>query len=89
MRGDISYQDKDDPKKRCVHLPIRRREKKNFMEERRQTLSELSKDISCKLLDSINLLRVLEEINDGDSKTGVILSSLKDKTTSAFHKIEE
>ena len=44
--------------------------------DKEQNLAELTRDISVKLLTSINLLEILEEIFEAEPKTGTVISLL-------------
>ena len=49
----------------------------------------MSEDISTELIDSIYLLRIMEDLLQSDCQLCVLLKTIKDKTTSAFHKTEK
>jgi len=45
-------------------------------------------NISSKLLESIYLVDVLEDLADGEGKTGTVLGIIKRDLKSAFYKVE-
>ena len=57
--------------------------------KRTKNLSQLHKDISGKLLDSIRLLEILNTINDGEPKNDILIQMLNQKISSAFHNISK
>ena len=57
--------------------------------ENQLTLAEHGKNISGKLLESIYLLEILDEIIDGEAKSGTVLSIIKKNICSAFTEIED
>lgn len=57
--------------------------------EKETTLVELCKSVADKLLESINLLDILNDIADGEAKQGTILSILKNNIVTSFVEIEE
>lgn len=57
--------------------------------ESTENLAELSRSISGKLLDSINLLKTLEEIIDGNTKEATLLTIIQNNIKSAFDEIEQ
>ena len=54
-----------------------------------ENIIQLNKDISSKLLDSIYLLEILDDLVDGEPKEGTILSMLKQNITSSFQEISD
>ena len=56
--------------------------------ENEQNLAKLTRDISNSLLNSINLVEILEEITDIDSKSGTVITILQNNLKSAFENIE-
>ena len=54
-----------------------------------KNLSQLHKDISGKLLDSIRLLEILETLNDGEPRNNVIIDILNRNINSAFNSISK
>ena len=56
--------------------------------EKEKNLAELTRDISNSLLNSINLLEILKEITDIDSKTGTVLTLIQNNLNSAFENLE-
>ena len=57
--------------------------------EKEQNLAELTKDISERLLNSINLLDILEEIIEPSPKIGTVVSLMQNDLKSAFNNLEE
>ena len=57
--------------------------------ETTKNLAELSKTISGKLLDSLNLLNTLEDITDGEAKQTTLLTIIQNNIKSAFNEIEQ
>ena len=57
--------------------------------ENQLTLAEHGKNISGKLLESIYLLEILDEIIDGEAKSGTVLSIIKKNINSTFTEIED
>jgi len=57
--------------------------------ENTKNLVELERDISVKLLETISLLEIFEEIIDGENKAGTLLSIIKKNVTNAFKENEE
>lgn len=55
----------------------------------KQSLSKLSRNISRKLLDSIYLLEIMEELTDGKAKEGTLLDIVQNKIHTAFNDIEQ
>lgn len=51
--------------------------------------AKYQKDVSAELLDVIYLLKILEELFDGDGKITTLLKVLINKTQSAFKKNED
>ena len=56
--------------------------------ETTKNLAELSKSISGKLLDSLNLLNTLKDITDGEAKQTTLLTIVQNNIKSAFNEIE-
>lgn len=54
-----------------------------------ENILQLNKDISSKLLDSIYLLEILDDLIDGEPKEGTILSVLKQNIISSFQEISD
>jgi len=54
-----------------------------------KNLAKLSEDISNELIDSIYLLRILDDLLQSDGQLCVLLKTIKNKTTTAFHKTEK
>lgn len=57
--------------------------------ETTKNLAELSKSISGKLLDSLNLLNTLKDITDGEAKQKTLLTIIQNNIKSAFNEIEQ
>ena len=57
--------------------------------ERTKNLAELTKNISDKLFDSINLLEILEEVVEGERKEYFLVSTLQKNIEEAFDDIED
>lgn len=57
--------------------------------ETTKNLAELSKSISGKLLDSLNLLNTLKDIIDGEAKQTTLLTIIQNNIKSAFNEIEQ
>ncbi len=57
--------------------------------ETTKNLAELSKSISGKLLDSLNLLNTLKDITDGEAKQTTLLTIVQNNIKSAFNEIEQ
>ncbi len=57
--------------------------------ETTKNLAELSKSISGKLLDSLNLLNTLKDITDGEAKQTTLLTIIQNNIKSAFNEIEQ
>lgn len=57
--------------------------------KKQRSISELNKEISGYLLDSINLLEILENITDGEAREDVLIGLIKRKIKSAFFDIEK
>jgi len=57
--------------------------------ETTKNLAELSKSISGKLLDSLNLLNTLKNITDGEAKQTTLLTIIQNNIKSAFNEIEQ
>ena len=57
--------------------------------ERTKNLAELTKNISDKLFDSINLLEILEEVVEGERKEYFLVSTLQKNIEAAFDEIED
>lgn len=53
-----------------------------------KNLERLTKDVSGKVLDSMNLLDVLEELSDGDKKIYKIIRLISKNLRCAFGDIE-
>lgn len=56
--------------------------------EEQQNLKELSEEISSKLLDSMRLIEILSELNDGEAKQETLLDIIRKNTTCAFKNTE-
>ena len=54
-----------------------------------KTLAQRSSEISGKLLDSIYLIEILKELNDGEGKIGTLLETICENINYAFKEIEE
>jgi hypothetical protein len=54
-----------------------------------QTIENITEEISGKLLDSIRLLEIFYELNDGEGKTDTLLRIIIAKIKYAFFKIEK
>ena len=57
--------------------------------ENQTNLAQLSRDISDKLLDSMNLLSTLEEIIENEAREETLLSIIQNNIKSAFEEIEQ
>jgi len=57
--------------------------------ETTKNLAKLSKSISGKLLDSLNLLNTLKDITDGEAKQTTLLTIIQNNIKSAFNEIEQ
>ena len=57
--------------------------------EENLNLAQICTEISGNLLDSINLLEILDNLADGDSKIDTIIDYLQQNITSAFKNIEK
>lgn len=57
--------------------------------ETTKNLAELSKSISGKLLDSLNLLNTLKDITDGEAKQTTLLTIIQNNIKSAFNEIKQ
>lgn len=57
--------------------------------ETTKNLAELSKSISGKLLDLLNLLNTLKDITDGEAKQTTLLTIIQNNIKSAFNEIEQ
>lgn len=57
--------------------------------ETTKNLADLSKSISGKLLDSLNLLNTLKDITDGEAKQTTLLTIIQNNIKSAFNEIEQ
>lgn len=53
-----------------------------------KNLEQLAKEISDKLLDSINLLDILEDVVDGERKEYFLVSTIQNNINQAFNDIE-
>lgn len=56
--------------------------------EEPKNLEELTKKISNDLIDTINLLDILEEILEGKRKEDFLVNSIKKNVRNAFNNIE-
>lgn len=60
------------------------------MEEKGQrNLAEISRNISGKLLDSVNLLGILEDLLDGEPKESTLIYTIKGYVKESFEDIEK
>lgn len=57
--------------------------------EEKKNLETLSENVSDKILESIYLIEILDELYDGCGKEGILLTSLKRNMKSAFEAIED
>ena len=57
--------------------------------KKHKNLAKMSEDISAELIDSIYLLRIMEELLQSNGQLCVLLKTIKGKTTSAFYKTEK
>ncbi|MGN0014929.1 MAG: hypothetical protein ACI37T_05870 [Candidatus Gastranaerophilaceae bacterium] len=55
----------------------------------KKNLNYLNKKVSCKLLDAIRLVEILEKLNDGETQEDILISILKYKIKTAFKDIED
>jgi len=55
---------------------------------KQKSIKYLHKNISSKLLESMYLVDVLEDLADGEGKTGTVLGIIKRDLKSAFYKVE-
>ena len=53
--------------------------------KKRKNLSQLQQNISENLLESIRLVEILDELNDGEAKRDILINMLHKKICSAFN----
>lgn len=54
-----------------------------------QTMKNITQEVSGKLLESISLLEIIYDLNEGEAKTETILKITINKIKCAFFKIEK
>lgn len=54
-----------------------------------KNLSQLYKEISRNLLDSIRIIEILDTLNDGEAKQDILIKTLNKKITSAFNNMSK
>lgn len=52
-------------------------------------LNYLNKKISCRLLESMRLLDILETLNDGEAQEGTLIGIIKNKIEASFNDIQD
>lgn len=52
-------------------------------------LAQLTQDISQKLIDTIYLLEITNEIIEGDGKLGILIKTIKRNIKNSFYEVEK
>jgi len=57
--------------------------------KKNKNLSQLHKDISRNLLESLRLIKILDELNDGEAKYSILIDMLQQKISTSFNSISK